>query len=253
MPWSFDKHLVVVQNYDVNIPLQDVSFDKVSFWVQVHDIPIRYMSKEVAEDICSSLGEVNRLRTQPTEEGGCFIRVKVTVDVSKPLCQRQMVHLKEGGKVWVSFNKGTLPVSAKQFGPFMRATQVFKPKSSVVHVSGFYDDKKSKHSTTRYKPEVRNHVPPNIIPVMEPSAMSFTSDKVDLESLDLVEEVIAPQNSNSNVGTAGMHPIAPSISGQANIIDPFFQLLLDIDCGLQKFQDHGIQTDENPGNTVKEI
>jgi len=83
--------------------------------------------------------------------------------------------------------------------------------------------------------------------------MSFTSDKVDLESLDLVEEVIAPQNSNSNVGTAGMHPIAPSISGQANIIDPFFQLLLDIDCGLQKFQDHGIQTDENPGNTVKEI
>ena len=86
VPWSFIKHLVVVQNYDVNIPLQDVSFDKVSFWVQVHDIPIRYMSKEVAEDICSSLDEVNRSRNQPTDEGGCFIRVKVTVDVSKPLC-----------------------------------------------------------------------------------------------------------------------------------------------------------------------
>ena len=144
-------------------------------------------------------------------------------------------------------------LSAKQFGPFMRATQVFKPKSNVVHVLGFYNDRKSKHSTARYKPEVRNHVPPNVIPMTEPFATSFASDRVDLESLDLVEEVIAPQNSNSNVGTAGMHPIAPSISGQANIIDPFFQQLLDIDCGLQKFQDHGIQTDENPGNTVKEI
>ena len=144
-------------------------------------------------------------------------------------------------------------MSAKQFGPFMRATQVFKPKSSVVHVSGFYDDRKSKHSTTRYKPEVRNHVPPNVIPMTEPFATSFASDRVDLESLDLVEEVIAPHNSNSNIGTAGMHPIAPGISGQADIIDPFFQQLLDIDCGLPKFRDHGNQKDENPSNTVKEI
>ena len=87
----------------------------------------------------------------------------------------------------------------------------------------------------------------------EPFATSFASDRVDLESLDLVEEVIAPHNSNSNIGTARMHPIAPGISGQVDIIDPFFQQLLDIDCELQKFRDHGIQKDENPGNTVKEI
>ena len=154
--------------------------------------------------------------------------------------------------MWIE-SKGTLPVSAKQLGPFMRATQVFKLKNSVVQVSRFYDDRKSKHSTTRYKPEVRNHVPPNVIPVTEPSATSFTSDRVDLESLDLVEEVIAPHNSNLNIGTAGMHPIAPGILGQVDIIDPFFQQLLDIDCGLQKFRDHGIQKDENPSNTVKEI
>ena len=47
-PWSFDKHLVVVQEYERNTPIKDVSFNKASFWVQVYDIPIRYMTKEVA-------------------------------------------------------------------------------------------------------------------------------------------------------------------------------------------------------------
>ena len=47
-PWSFNKHLVVVQEYERNTPIKDVSFNKASFWVQVYDIPIRYMTKEVA-------------------------------------------------------------------------------------------------------------------------------------------------------------------------------------------------------------
>lgn len=59
-PWSFDKHLVVVQKYDISVLIQDACFNKASFWVQVHDIPFRYMTKEIAKDICGSIGEVNR-------------------------------------------------------------------------------------------------------------------------------------------------------------------------------------------------
>ena len=33
-PWSFDKHLVVVQKYDINVPIQDACFNKASFLVQ---------------------------------------------------------------------------------------------------------------------------------------------------------------------------------------------------------------------------
>ena len=32
-PWTFDKHLVVVQKYEKNTPLQDVRFNKTSLWV----------------------------------------------------------------------------------------------------------------------------------------------------------------------------------------------------------------------------
>ena len=79
-PWNFNKHLVVVQKYEKNTPLQDVRFNKTSLWVQVFDIPVRYMTKEVVEDICSSVGEVCLLETHPTEVGGSFVWVRVRVD-----------------------------------------------------------------------------------------------------------------------------------------------------------------------------
>ena len=72
-PWTFDKHLVVIQKYEKNTPLQDVRFNKTSLWVQIFNILIRYMTREVAEEICSSVGEVCLSETHPTEVGGSFV------------------------------------------------------------------------------------------------------------------------------------------------------------------------------------
>ena len=43
-PWSFNKHLVMIQRYDHTILVRDLVFDCVSLWVQVHDIQIYYLS-----------------------------------------------------------------------------------------------------------------------------------------------------------------------------------------------------------------
>ena len=47
-PWGFDKHLVVLQTFEVFSKLKDPVSDKALFWVQVHDIPVLFMSKKVA-------------------------------------------------------------------------------------------------------------------------------------------------------------------------------------------------------------
>lgn len=41
-PWSFDKHLIVMQRYTGDTPVQELEFKKIPFWVQVHDIPTSF-------------------------------------------------------------------------------------------------------------------------------------------------------------------------------------------------------------------
>ena len=62
-PWSFDKHLMVLQRYDKDIDLCDMNFNMVTFWVQVHNIPVKFRTRNVAEKICATIGTVSR----PTE------------------------------------------------------------------------------------------------------------------------------------------------------------------------------------------
>ena len=55
-PWTFDRHLVVLEKMNINDGFEDLSFNQTSFWVQVHDLPIRSSSLEVAMEIVSMMG-----------------------------------------------------------------------------------------------------------------------------------------------------------------------------------------------------
>lgn len=74
-PSSFDIHVVVLQKYEENVPQGAFKFEKVMFWVQVYDIPICFMTMDVAEEICETIGQVFRSIGVENEEGGSFIRV----------------------------------------------------------------------------------------------------------------------------------------------------------------------------------
>ena len=102
-PWSFDKHLVVLQSYVNYTPIQDLDFSRATFWVQVHNIPIRYLTKKVAECICETVGEVHKSTGEVNEDVGNFIQVRVTLDINLPLCRGRVVTLESGDKRWVSF------------------------------------------------------------------------------------------------------------------------------------------------------
>ena len=56
------------------------------------------------------MGEVCHSETHPIEEGGCFVCVRVRVDVTQPLCRRRVVNLGKGGSTWVSFKYERLPI-----------------------------------------------------------------------------------------------------------------------------------------------
>lgn len=108
-PWSFDKYLVVVMRHEKDVPLRSLSFNMVMLWVQVHDIPIQYMTTEVAEKLCDIIKEVVRSIGVETEEGSCFMRVRVKVDIAEPLCRGRLITLKNGEKTWVVYKYERLP------------------------------------------------------------------------------------------------------------------------------------------------
>ena len=67
-PWRFDKRLMVLKRYGKEMDLGDMEFNKVTFWVQVHDLPIRFRTRKIVEHLCESVGMVN-VGTDEAETG----------------------------------------------------------------------------------------------------------------------------------------------------------------------------------------
>ena len=74
-PWSFDRHLVVLQKYDGTSPMEQVDFSKSSFWIQIHNLPLTCLSPDVAMEIGESLGDVNKSVNVSDMVGGNFMRI----------------------------------------------------------------------------------------------------------------------------------------------------------------------------------
>ena len=168
--WSFDKHLVVLQRYEGDSPLRDLRFNRATFWDQVHDIPIRFMKKEVVENICDTIGEVIRSIGVTTEESGSFFSVRIAMDITQPLCRGRVITLENDSKSWVVFkyeclpnlcywcrcldhddkdcelwiqSKGSLQKNQQQYGPSIRAPPFNPFNNLVIHVLGFYENRSS--------------------------------------------------------------------------------------------------------------
>ena len=201
-PWSFDKSLVVTQRFERNSSIEELCFDKASFWVQVHNIPIRYRNRSVAEDICDSIGQVHRSVANSEGGGGSFMRVRVTLDVYQPLCRGRVIKLEDGEKIWVSFkyerlpnfcywcgcfdhgdkdcdiwiqSKGTLQSSSQQYGSWLRAPPYAPTNNRVIRVSGYYEDREENISTRRRRAEKQSSIPVST-PVRETQPEKETAD-----------------------------------------------------------------------------
>ena len=167
-PWSFDKSLMVLNRYDKETTIHASNLTKITFWVQVFDIPLHFRNREVAEQICESVGTIHHPDDAPECDGGSFIRVRVRIDTSRPLCRGRLINLDDGKEHWVSFkyerltnfyywcgcatyvdrdcqlwieSEGSLNPADQQFGPWLRALPFQASRKKVIMVPGFYAKK----------------------------------------------------------------------------------------------------------------
>ena len=86
-PWAFDRHLVIFQRYNGVVPIQDLCFDETAFWIQLHNLPFLLLTKDAALSIGETIGTVTKPKDVGEMKAGSFMRVRVEVDISKPLCR----------------------------------------------------------------------------------------------------------------------------------------------------------------------
>ena len=110
-PCSFDKYLISLYKPGDDASMDDASFNRASFWVQIHGLPIRRMSKVTAEDIGRTLGIVEHVDNSSSGDcrGKC-IRVRVNIDITQPLCRGRMVNLGGQKPQRISFQYESLPI-----------------------------------------------------------------------------------------------------------------------------------------------
>ncbi|XP_030932612.1 uncharacterized protein LOC115958345 [Quercus lobata] len=96
-PWSYDKSLIAFQRVLDVEQIPHLDFGQVTFWVQLHNIPLKNLSQETGEAVGNSIGKVVQV-ADPEDDGagGEFLRVRITMDISKPLphCSK----LRSGGR-----------------------------------------------------------------------------------------------------------------------------------------------------------
>lgn len=114
------------------------------------------------------------MRQLPNNQDGdaaSFMHVRVTIDITQPLCHGRIICLYDDQDQWVSFkyerlpnicywcgclthddqdceiwieSEGTLSAADQQFGPWLHAQPYTKSRKNVISIPGFYAKKKAR-------------------------------------------------------------------------------------------------------------
>uniref|UniRef100_A0A2N9GDA6 Reverse transcriptase domain-containing protein n=1 Tax=Fagus sylvatica TaxID=28930 RepID=A0A2N9GDA6_FAGSY len=254
-PWSYDRSLVICKRVEANIPITEIKFTHSLFWVQIHDLPVLSLNKEVSETIGRTLGRVEFAPDSIEDRGGgpCM-RIRVLVDITKPLCRGRKILMDNNQERWVSFkyerlpnfcywcgrvdhgdkdcaiwlaNPDTLHQSDQQFGPWMRASVDNGSRRTAVTVDGHTTEN---HDST----ESNTHPPEDEVQPQEP--------------MDFQENYVPPMNPSERD-----HILPPNFDHiQLNRIEREARFEAELD-SIDTAFGLGTQTQDHPHTTLEKI
>ncbi|CAH9105120.1 unnamed protein product [Cuscuta epithymum] len=103
-PWAFENSTLVCKQLeppDAN-PL-DVKLDSFAIWMQIHNLPATYASEHILEQIGNFAGSF--MYQDPLNFGRSkksYYRVRILLDVSKPLQQKMKIRKRDGSLAWIT-------------------------------------------------------------------------------------------------------------------------------------------------------
>ena len=116
-PWNFENNLLLLCRWKRGLSATNISFTHSPFWVQVWGLPFELMSDEVGRELGNNIGrfiEVDRRARQSDQAK--FMRIRVDLQLEKPLRRGGKIASMEGEKFWVNFKYERLPIFCFQCG-----------------------------------------------------------------------------------------------------------------------------------------
>ncbi|XVF26514.1 hypothetical protein REPUB_Repub14bG0023300 [Reevesia pubescens] len=75
-PWTFDKHLLVLKEFDGDLRPEDYRFDRAGFFVRIYGLPLKWMNSKMAKTIGKKIGVFMGVDSILEKFGwGSFLRV----------------------------------------------------------------------------------------------------------------------------------------------------------------------------------
>lgn len=109
-PWSFKRRALVMSRLKEGENPHCVELNTMDLWVQVYDLKAGFMAERILREVGNYIGKF--VASAPSNFVGVwrdYLRVRVTIDVTKPLKRRMKI--KSAGKewFWISFKYENVP------------------------------------------------------------------------------------------------------------------------------------------------
>nr|POE67963.1 hypothetical protein CFP56_75730 [Quercus suber] len=128
-PWSYEKQLVLLQEFEGKLTPKEIEVKWAPFWVQIYNLPLNSRTRETGWAIGSCLGSV--LDVDVTDSGvqwGKCLRVRVSIDITK--CGLLNHSLRECSERQASGDKDG--ASHLQYGAWLRGEPMRRGGREVV-------------------------------------------------------------------------------------------------------------------------
>lgn len=101
VPWAVMKQNFAVKRWPQELALEEVNMVAISFWIQIRGVPPNLSSKRSVRYLASKIGEVEDMEDPARARG--FLRMKVSVDTSKPLITGCWLPREDKNETWIEF------------------------------------------------------------------------------------------------------------------------------------------------------
>lgn len=109
-PWTFNRKALIISRMKKDDIPRRVSLNKLDLWVQIHELRPGFMSEKIFKEVGNYIGEfVESCRNNFKGAWKEYMRVRVTVDITKPLKRRMKVRNVGNDWFWIVFKYENVP------------------------------------------------------------------------------------------------------------------------------------------------